>query len=592
MEAAAFLGVEKSVTGRRWRARAADEAVVRALTHGLGLPDLLARVLAGRGVSPDAAADHLNPTLKAFLPDPSGLRDMDRAAERLAEAILAGERVAVFGDYDVDGATSAALLRRYFQALGRPLTIYVPDRMREGYGPNARALEALGRDGHRLILTVDCGIAAHEPLAAARAAGLDVIVVDHHLPGPDLPPCLAVVNPNRADDISGQGVMAAVGVTFLLTVAVNRALRARDGFARLGVAEPDLRRLLDIVALGTVADVVPLTGVNRAFVAQGLKVLERTDKTGLSALMRVAGIDQVPGVYHLGFMLGPRVNAGGRVGRSDLGARLLSTDDPGEAEALAMELDRLNRERQAIEALVLDEALAEAQAQVAAEGGPGPLVLVAREGWHAGVIGIVASRLKDRFQRPAVVIALENGVGKGSGRSVPGVNLGDLVHRAAEAGLLMAGGGHAMAAGLTVSADRLGDLKSFMTEALMAGTGPARFDLDLDGALAPGGAHADLCASLERAGPFGAGNPEPRLAVPQARVVRADVVGQRHVRCVLTGPQGGRLDAIAFRATEGPLGATLLSATGRDLHLAGALRAEVWQGRTRVQLQIEDAAMP
>ncbi len=590
-DAQTVLGVSRSLSGRHWRQAKVDDRLIASLCRDLDVPDMLARLLVKRGVDPALAHDYLNPSLKSALPDPSTLVDMDKAAARIADAIVSGEKVAVFGDYDVDGATSSAVFKRYFMALGRELTIYVPDRMTEGYGPNEPAFRLLAEQGHRLIITVDCGIGAHQPLAAAAQAQIDVIVVDHHLPTADLPQAFAIVNPNRRDDNSHQGMLAAVGVSFLVLVAINRHLRQCDGFRSLGVAEPDLRRLLDIVALGTVADVVPLTGVNRALVSAGLKSLETRPHPGLEALMTVSGVppgdERKPTTYHLGYLLGPRVNAGGRVGRSDLGARLLASDDPAEVQLIAQELDLLNRERQAIEALVLEQAMVQA-----ARDPDAPLALAVGHGWHPGVIGIVAGRLKERFGRPAMVIALDQGFGKGSGRSVPGINLGRIVQAAVERGLLLAGGGHAMAAGLSVAEDRLADLCTFLTKGVgdetMAGGEPW---LDLDGVVGVGGAGLALARALERAGPFGAGNAEPRLAIAKARIAWADIVGQQHVRCILTGPEGGRLSAIAFRSVDTALGQGLLRAQGRDVHLAGNLRVDHWQGQARVQLLIEDAAL-
>jgi single-stranded-DNA-specific exonuclease len=587
--APAFLGVERSLTGRRWRARNSDDRLALALAQRLGVPEVVGRVLAGRGVSLEAAEDFMRPTLRAALPDPASIVDMERAARRLAEAIRAGESVAVFGDYDVDGATSSALLQRFFAALGRPLRIYIPDRLKEGYGPNAPALRRLAAEGVKLVVTVDCGTLAFAALAAAREAGLEVVVVDHHLAEPALPAALAVVNPNRVDPgARGEhGQLAAVGVAFLLVVAVNRVLR-ETGF-HAGREAPDLMQWLDLVALGTVCDVVPLTGVNRALVTQGLKVMAQRRNTGLAALADVAGVKSPPGTYHLGFVLGPRVNAGGRVGRADLGARLLTTADAAEAAAIAAELDRLNRERQAIEQEVLAEALAQAGAS------RGPLALAAGEGWHPGVIGIVASRLREATDRPSLVVALdESGRGKGSGRSVPGVDLGAAVTAARQAGLLIDGGGHPMAAGLTVEAARLDELRAFL-EARLAPQLEERGEaagLGLDGALAVGGATAELYDLLAQAGPYGAGNPEPRFALPGVRLVQADVAGEKHVRCLVAAANGGRLRAVAFRSLDGALGPALLQArqTGRALHLAGHLRADDWRGERRVQFVIEDAA--
>jgi len=587
-ERACFLGVERSLGGKRWESRLGDERLARALAQRLDLPDVAARVLAGRGVGPEAAEGYLNPSLRNDLPDPASFRDMEAAAERLARAVEAGEPLAVFADYDVDGATSAALLDRYLRSLGVKPRVYIPDRTTEGYGPNAEALARLREEGHGLVVCVDCGTTAHAPLAAARELGLEVVVVDHHAAEPKLPPAAAIVNPNRLDESGAHGQLAAVGVTFMLLVAVNRALR-RAGLFGADRPEPDLRRWLDLVALGTVCDVVPLTGVNRALVARGLEMLARRRNAGIAALCDVARLDQKPTPFHLGFLLGPRVNAGGRIGRADLGARLLATDLPGEAARIAQELDRLNAERKELEAAVL----AEAEAQVAAEGTPDDLVFVAGEGWHPGVIGIVASRLVERHDRPAVVVALDDdGLGKGSGRSVPGVDLGAAVIAGRQAGVLLEGGGHAMAAGLTVARDSLAEARAFLRERigkalLLSGFTPT---LGFDGALQPRAATPALVETLERLGPYGMGNAEPRFAVPAATVQRPEVVGRDHVRCFLAGADGGRLKAIAFRAAESPLGQAMLQADGRPLHLAGKLRLDLWGGRAGVQLIVEDAA--
>ncbi len=584
---AVILGVERSVTGRRWVARACDDRIAVALAQRLGLPEVLGRVLAARGVGLDEAEAYLNPTVRDALPDPSTFRDIDTAAQRLSKAVRDGEPIAIFGDYDVDGATSSALLARFFGAVGGEVRTYIPDRIIEGYGPNAPALLGLAAEGVKVVVTVDCGTTAFEALDAAAGAGLDVIVVDHHVAEADLPTSLAVINPNRMDENNPHGSLAAVGVAFLLAVAVNRVLR-QAGWYGPSRPEPDLLGWLDLVALGTICDVVPLVGLNRALVIQGLKVMAERRNVGLTALADVAGLAEPPGAYHAGFVLGPRVNAGGRVGRADLGTRLLTTNDPGEARILAEELDRHNAERKAIEAGVL----AAAQDQVEAAGDPGPLVFVAAKDWHPGVIGIVAARLKEQWRRPAIVIGLADGVGKGSGRSVPGVDLGAAVISARQAGFLINGGGHPMAAGLTVAADQIEALGRFLADRIgpqLAQTDAAR-DLRLDGTLAPGAATADLVAKLELGGPYGSGNPEPRFAVGGARVIRADVVGQGHVRMILGGGDGGRLKAIAFRAADGPLGKALLTARETPIHLAGNLRADNWQGRKGAQLVIQDAA--
>ena len=581
------LGVERSLGGKLWRPRLTDERAAMALAQRHGLPEILGRVLAARGIAPDAVDDFLAPSLRAAMPDPSRLKDMDEAAERLATAIRGAERIAVFADYDVDGATSAALLYRFLAAVGVAPLIYVPDRVIEGYGPNTEALLGLQESGAKLVITVDCGITAHEPLAAAAAAGLEIVVVDHHVAEAGLPPAVAIVNPNRLDDDSGQGQLAAVGVAFLLVVATNRVLRAAGWYAG-GRREPDLLAWLDLVALGTVCDVVPLTGVNRAIVAQGLKIMARRGNPGLAALADVARVDERPGAYHAGFVLGPRVNAGGRVGEAGLGARLLTTEDPEEARAIAERLDLHNRERQVLEARVLEEA----GAMVEDAGGPGAAVFVGGRGWHPGVIGIVASRLAETYNRPACVVALDSGIGKGSGRSVPGVGLGAAILAARQAGLLIAGGGHPMAAGFTVTEDRLDAFRAFLEERIAGeietkGLVP---ELRIDGALALEGASWDLVQALEALAPFGQGNPEPVFALANARIARSDVVGLNHVRCFVTGPAGGRLKAIAFRALETPLGDALLDISGAPLHLVGRLRPDTWQGREEVQLVIADAA--
>ena len=592
-EDAAVLGVVQSVSARLWQQRPGNDRTAQALSQRLGVPDVVGRVLAARGVGLDDGDDFLNPTLKSALPDPSCLRDMDKAADRLADAVLKGQKIAVFGDYDVDGATSSALLDRYFRAIGITLTVYIPDRQKEGYGPNGPALLALRQQGVDVVVTVDCGIASFEPLQIAADAGLDTIVVDHHQAEPRLPVACAVVNPNRLDDDSGLGQLAAVGVSFLLVVALNRTLRGRGWFSSR--REPNLLQWLDLVALGTVCDVVPLTGLNRVLVAQGLKVAASRDNPGLAAMADQANMDQKPGAYHLGFVFGPRLNAGGRVGNSHLGARLLATDDPDEARAIAAKLDEYNLERREIEAGIQAQAMELAEAKTSSgNAGAQPLLFLADPRWHQGVIGIVASRLKDRYRRPAIIVALDGDVGKGSGRSIHGVDLGAAITAAKQAGLLLAGGGHAMAAGLTVALDKLDELDAFLTDRIgraMEGQPQSR-SLGLDGVLTVSGASRDLFDTLEGAGPYGAGHSEPRFAIANADVVKADLVGQNHVRVVLAGARGGRLKGIAFGIADSPLGQALLSSRGRAMHLAGHLRADDWQGRRGVQLFIEDAAFP
>ncbi len=581
------LGVEQSVTGRRWESRLDNDRMGQAVAQALSLPEVVGRVLAARGVTPEDAADYLNPTLRDALPDPSSLCDMDAACERLASAVTNGEKIAVFGDYDVDGATSAAVVVRFVRAAGGRIEIYVPDRLKEGYGPNAPALLKLAQEGASVVVTVDCGTLAFGALAAAADAGLDVIVVDHHLSEPELPRALAVINPNRLDESGAHRQLAAVGVAYLLIVGVNRRLRAAGWYS--GRGEPSLLQWLDLVALGTVGDVVPLTGLNRALVAQGLKVMAQRGNPGIAARADVAGIEERMGAYHAGFVLGPRVNAGGRVGRSDLGARLLSTDDAEEARQLALELDRHNAERRVIEAMVREAATAAAESS-GAEGAD--LVLVAGEGWHPGVLGLVATRLRDRWQCPAIVIGTENRTGKGSGRSVRGFNLGAAVIAARQEGLLVDGGGHAMAAGLTVRTEDIDALREFLSvRAAGANLGQGgRRTLRLDGALAVGGATPELIATLEQAGPYGAGNAEPRFAIADAQIVKADIVGENHVRCIFAGRGGGRLKGIVFGGAEVELGRFLLGAGSTPVHVAGHLRADHWRGREDAQLIIEDAA--
>ncbi len=589
---AAFLGVEQSLTGRRWAARLADERAALAIAQRHGLPDAVSRLLAARDVELEDVPDFLDPTLRKFLPDPSHLKDMDAAVARLVRAVRGGERIVVFGDYDVDGATSSALLLRFFRAVGGDIGVYIPDRRREGYGPNASALLKLRKEGAAVVVTVDCGVTAFEPLAEARRAGLDLIVIDHHQAEIALPDAIAVVDPNRIDDASPHKQMAAVGVAFLLAVGVNRALREAGWYAGER-AEPDLRQWLDLVALGTVCDVVPLTGVNRALVRQGLLVMAKRGNAGLAALADVARLKETPGAYHLGFMLGPRVNAGGRVGQADLGARLLSSDDAHEVGALALRLDEFNAERRAIERAVLDQAIGRIEGLYGPDrkGMPAALV-VESEGWHVGVIGIVASRLVERYGRPTFVIGMDGELGKGSGRSVRGVDLGAAVIAARQSGLLVNGGGHAMAAGLTVARSALSDLARFLDERIapLLGVAPAVRELGIDAALAPGAATQELVGMIERAGPFGAGNALPRFALTSVRVSYAQPVGEGHVRCTLIGGERGRVDAIAFRAGQTALGPALLDSARPVLHVAGALRIDRYGGRETVRLQIDDAA--
>ncbi|HEY1721061.1 MAG TPA: single-stranded-DNA-specific exonuclease RecJ [Magnetospirillaceae bacterium] len=584
---APFLGVERSLTGRTWRLASIDERQALAISQRLALPEVVGRVLSARGVGIDQAEAYLNPTLRDLLPDPLHLAGMKEAAERIARAVRENETIGLFGDYDVDGATGTALLTRFLRAAGGRVIAHIPDRLMEGYGPNTAAMLGLGEKGAKVIITVDCGTLAFEPLAACADAGLDVIVVDHHEAEPQLPRALAVVNPNRLDEHSPHGHLAAVGVAMLLTVAVNRALR-ESGWYGDARRVPDLMQWLDIVALGTVCDVVPLVGVNRALVAQGLKVAARRGNPGMAALADIAGLAERPDAGHFGYMLGPRVNAGGRVGQADLGLRLLTTDDPEEARELAAALDIHNRARQEIEAAVLRDAIE----QVESRPDDGlPLVLAAGEGWHPGVVGIIAGRLKERYHRPACVIALEGGEGRGSGRSITGLDLGAAVIAARQAGLLIKGGGHAMAAGFTVARERVDDLRAFLGERLAAAlASPIAPTLDLDGAVDAAGASIELAETLRQLGPFGSGNPEPRFAIPSARVANVRIVGSGHVSCRLVGKSGAKLKAIAFRAADSELGHALLAGDGMPFHFAGTLRPDSWQGNISVQLLIEDAA--
>jgi single-stranded-DNA-specific exonuclease len=588
-----FLGVENSATGRAWRDRLDERGASRALAIAQRheLPELLARILAGRNVEADAVDAFLDPTIKRTMPDPNVLTAMPEAATRIADAMTRGESIAIFGDYDVDGATSAAVLARFLRSGGVEPIIHIPDRLFEGYGPNVEAVRALAARGATLLVTVDCGTTSIEPLAEAKALGMDVVVIDHHQADEALPPAAAIVNPNRRDDLSGLGYLAAVGLVFMTVVAVNRELRGR-GFWTDARPEPDLLSYLDDVALGTVADVVPLIGLNRAFVAKGLQVLRRREQPGLVSLMDVARLSGPPEAWHLGFLLGPRINAGGRIGRADLGVRLLLESDPIEAAKIAAELDRLNRERQAIEQETLAQAEAEALAALGIEE-KGAVVITAAEGWHPGVVGLVAARLKEKFGRPAFAIALEpGGIGTGSGRSIAGVDIGRAVRRAVAEGLLVKGGGHAMAAGVTLRKGALAQLRAFLEAALSADVASARrlSGLMIDGAVSAAGANLDLVTMIERAGPFGSGNPEPVIALPAHTVTYAEEVGQAHMRVRFKSVDGASVNAIAFRAAGQKLGTALLNSRGRQVHAAGSFAIDRWQGEERVQFRLTDIA--
>ena len=576
----AYLGVDTSLTGRKWLGPTVElERAAEQIVQDTDLPRALAQVLARRGVSPQEAASFLAPQLRELMPDPRSLKDMETASARIVAALQARERVAVFADYDVDGATSATLLLDWFRALGHDATLYVPDRVDEGYGPNAPAMERLARD-HSLIICVDCGTLSHEALAAAT--GTDIIVLDHHLGGETLPPALAVVNPNRQDETGDLAHLCAAAVVFLTLVDAGRVLR------EAGRKTPDLIAMLDLVALGTVADVAPLIGVNRAFVVQGLKIMARRARIGLVALSDVGRLDTAPKAYHLGFVLGPRINAGGRIGQADLGARLLSCRDPHEASALAEKLDMLNSERRAIE----EEVRAAALAQAEERGFDAPLVWAAGEGWHAGVVGIVASRLKEATGRPAVVIGFDGDEGKGSGRSVSGIDLGASIQRLAMDGMIEKGGGHKMAAGLSLSRAQLEPAMARLSELLdkqgAGALGPS--DLKLDGALMPGAASQELVEQLDDAGPYGASAAGPRFAFPDCMIHFAKEIGTGHLKLTFSDGTGPRLEAIAFGAFDTALGPALQNHGGARFHLAGRLELNTWQGRTSVQLRLDDAA--
>ena len=551
------------------------------------MPELVGRVLAGRGVGPAEAAAFLSPRLKDWLPDPSHLHDLDRAAERVALAVTGGERIGVIGDYDVDGATSTALLARYLRALGVTVEILIPDRMQDGYGPNARLLDELARRGCGLVVTLDTGTTAFEPLAHAAAIGLEVIVIDHHAAEARLPPALAVVNPNRLDQTSPLRHLAAVGVTFMVLVGVTRTLRAQGAFATR--PEPPLLSWLDLVGLGTVCDVVPLTGLNRAFVHQGLKVARAAGLPGMAALATAAGLAAITDARQFGFALGPRINAGGRIGCSDLGARLLTTDSAAEAADLAAQLHALNGERQTVERGLIDAAQHAVDPQLARDL---PVLMAAGNGWHAGVVGIVASRLVERHHRPVVVLGVADGIAKGSARSIRGFDLGAAVIAARQQGLLQQGGGHAMAAGMTLAEDGIAAFHRFLVERLAAETGagvPAPEPLQLDGVLSVGATQPALALQILQMAPYGPGNAEPRFALTDARVAQSRIVGDGHVSCTLTGPAGGRVKAIAFRAGASALGRALQESR-LPLHLAGRVKLDTWQGREQASFEIEDAA--
>lgn len=587
------LGVARSANDNAWRERlsASEARTAMAIAQMEGIPDVLARVLAARGVTQEKAADFLDPTLKSLMPDPSSLQDMDAAVERIADAVQAGKKIAIFGDYDVDGATSSAIFAKYLNWLGLDPIIHIPDRIVEGYGPNGPAIEHLHAGGAELLVTLDCGSTSSEAFETARSLNLDVVVIDHHQVGETLPDVAALVNPNRQDDLSGQGHLAAVGVTFLFLVGLNRELRRRGVFD--SGRQPDLMSLLDLVALGTVCDVVPLRELNRAYVTRGLAIMHQRQNPGLTALADVARVNGKPVPYHLGFLVGPRINAGGRIGDAALGARLLTTQDGHEARAIAERLDQLNNERQAMEAHMLEEAGAEALAAI--DTRDPAVLLTGSEDWHPGIVGLIASRLKEAHRRPAFAIAYDaSGKGTGSGRSVHGVDLGAAVRKAVEIGLLEKGGGHAMAAGLTVQREKAGDLEDFFNQTLKDDVEDAtrKREIRVDAALTATGATLDLVELLEKAGPFGAGHSEPVFAFPAHRISFADVVGKGHVRATIAAGDGASLKAICFKADDKPHGRMLLEGRGRNLHLVGTLSIDTWQGTPKVQMRILDVADP
>lgn len=592
----AFLGVERSALGRPWRDRLdiAGLARAEALAQVEGVPDAVARILAGRGVAASEALSYLEPKLRDLLPDPSVLLDMGAAAQRLAEAATRGEKVAIFGDYDVDGACSAALLAIFLKQAGARPRVHIPDRLIEGYGPNSEAIAMLAGEGATLLVTVDCGTTSHEPLREAARLGLDVVVLDHHQAPEQLPAAAAIVNPNRQDDLSGLGHLCAAGVVFLTLVATARELRRRGHWASRG-GEPDLLAMLDLVGLATVADVVPLIGLNRAFVRQGIAILRLRQRPGLAALLDAAGLDGPAQPWHLGFLLGPRINAGGRIGDAGLGARLLMTDDEVESRSIAAELNRLNQERQEIERAAVEEAVAEVEHRLG-DAAEHPVLLVGSADWHPGVVGLIAARLKERFRRPAFALARHpDGGATGSGRSVPGVDLGAAVRRAVEAGLAIKGGGHAMAAGITLAPGQEAPFIAFMSAELAANVAASRDAeaLLVDAAISAGGANPRLLAEIDRAGPFGSGCPEPVFVLPAHRLADVVEIGSGgHLRVRLRAGDGASIGGVAFRAAQEPLGQALLAARGEQVHLAATLTLNRWGGSEKAELRVLDLARP
>ena len=588
------MNVQRSFSGRRWLLRETDTEAAGSLARDANISHALANLLLARNIRAGNAAEYLNPSLRRLLPEPFALKDMERAVGRAVRAIMLGETIAVFGDYDVDGSCSAALLCNFLAELGRPPLLYIPDRLREGYGPNAAALLALRDKGANLVITVDCGATADGPLSIAREAGLDTIVLDHHaLDAPEGAGTSSItsgihVNPNQPNDNSDLGYLCATGVAFLFAVALNRELRQSGWYSANGIGEPDLRRSLDLVGLATVCDVVPLIGINRAFVRAAELRLSKLERPGIRALATVARAEPPFSLYHCGFVFGPRINAGGRVGRCSLGAELLTASHNLEAAPLAELLELHNRERQAIESAIVQEAIG----QVALQAEASPFVLVSGEGWHPGVVGIVAGRLKERFRKPVFAIGSDGENARGSARSIASVDVGAMVRAARDAGVIATGGGHAMAAGFSLRNSDIETFRAWLGErfATLGGISELGSDLWLDALISPAGATPELVDEIDRAGPFGAGNTEPLLAACDVRLAFADIVGQGHVRLRLQGADGHALPAIAFRAADTPMGKALLSARGERIHVAGMLRANKWNGRVEAQLQVEDAA--
>lgn len=581
----AFLDVDSSCRGLRWRARCDDEKAVTTLEQSKSLDNLTARLLAGRGITPDSSEAFLEPSLRGSMPDPSSMQDMDKAAVLIMDAVQAKKKITVFADYDVDGGTSAAQLIKWGRCFGVEIGLYVPDRVKEGYGPSIEAFEQLKSEGNDLVITVDCGAAAQSALEAAEGLDLPIVVIDHHLMHGALPPCAALVNPNREDDSSGLGHLAAAGVTFMVLAALNREARRRE-LENI----PNILELLGLTALGTLCDVVPLEGLNRAFVSQGLKVLSQGGNVGVAALADIAGTAAPFTTYHCGFILGPRINAGGRIGKAEMGAEMLSTENAQLAYSHAAELDRVNTERKALQNQMINEALEEAH-KLSEDNA---VIIVDMEGWHPGVIGIVAGRLKDRFDKPAIVIGVnEDGLGKGSGRSMSGVNLGEAITKAKEAGLLISGGGHAMAGGLTIERDKIPDFTQFLNDLLKEEVAEARRNLSLkiDALIAPSAANQSLIDRIADVGPYGAGNPQPVFAFSDLRIAYAERVRGGHVRCAFEDGIGGRISGICFRADETGLDEILLDPNAPRVHVVGRLKADSWKGRSRVDLQLVDLAI-